>query len=357
MYTGQQDLSPLSQKEQEDIQRIGLYYRKVQAAIQQADERLALSKQVKILQTQAIRLTALAELETYSPACREALIDELRHILMSDGFFIISEHGIPKKLIHDLIQQSRQFFSQNRQEKQKHILPSSTMRGWANPSYTRYSEDKNEVLEIYKEAYHFGPDYEPYDKNSWPEDLNYKVSIQAYYEYMEQIEKILLQSLACVLGKERNYLVDLAVPHKGLLRFNYFDTREVALATPSISFGAHTDWGTITILVQEKPGLEVVHKGEWHAIFPPEDQLVVNLGDLMSLWSNGNYVSTVHRARHENGQTRISIPYFGGHSLHPTDRTLIRPIVQAGEAIRVEPTTFYDHIHLHYKHFDKIIRV
>jgi isopenicillin N synthase-like dioxygenase len=48
--------------------------------------------------------------------------------------------------------------------------------------------------------------------------------------------------------------------------------------------GAHTDFGALTLLLQDEVGgLEVLHKptGTWHAVPPIEGAYVVNAGDLM----------------------------------------------------------------------------
>lgn len=349
------DENELSIEEKIEIERVRKNYKRVINEIEAADKALEKSKEVKPFQAKAISIASL-EINNYEEKYHYNIIKEVKDILEDSGFFTICDHGIPKDLINKIIQHARKFFSLDRTIKEKYIVNSSTIRGWTHPSYTRYDKNGN-VVEVYKEAFHFGPDESPYDKNMWPSDIEFKNDMQTYYMHMARIEKVLLEAIAYTFNKPKNYLVDLAAPHKGLLRLNYFDTQGIDTTIPSVSFGGHTDWGTITILVQEKPGLEVIYKGEWYSIFPENDQLVVNIGDLMSLWSNTNYVSTVHRARHSNNDTRISIPYFGGHSLHPDDRTIIRPIINSSEIAKTEPTTFFDHIHLQYKHFDKIIRV
>ena len=81
---------------------------------------------------------------------------------------------------------------------------------------------------------------------------------------------------------------------------------------------AHTDYGTMTILLQDHTGgLQVQHRNEeeeiWMDATPLPGTLVVNLGDLMARWTNDKWVSTLHRVVEPTGvalQRRQSIAYF-----------------------------------------------
>ncbi|AEY92679.1 oxidoreductase, 2OG-Fe(II) oxygenase family [Streptomyces hygroscopicus subsp. jinggangensis 5008] len=79
--------------------------------------------------------------------------------------------------------------------------------------------------------------------------------------------------------------------------------------------GAHTDWGTLTILYRDGAGgLEVEQKRRgWREVPFTQGGFVVNIGDLMAFWTAGRWVSTLHRVRNPaEGRTgaRISIPFF-----------------------------------------------
>ena len=97
--------------------------------------------------------------------------------------------------------------------------------------------------------------------------------------------------------------------------------------------GAHSDYGSVTLLFRlpGQPGLEILTpSGTWKPVpTNPEDAdaseplpILVNLGDLLSYWTNGLLKSTVHRVVFPKSnevfqakRDRYSIAYF----CHPQD--------------------------------------
>lgn len=97
-----------------------------------------------------------------------------------------------------------------------------------------------------------------------------------------------------------------------------------------IRAGAHTDYGSITLLFRlpNQPGLEILTPEEQWVAVPPNPPsssdsllpILVNIGDILSYWTNGLLKSTVHRvtfpaASTGTGEDRYSIAYFA----HPLD--------------------------------------
>ncbi|KAI5959459.1 hypothetical protein KGF57_002097 [Candida theae] len=99
--------------------------------------------------------------------------------------------------------------------------------------------------------------------------------------------------------------------------------------------GAHTDYGSMTLLFQKKnqEGLEIYSpvSRKWEKVpfvdstkpgmAPP---IIVNIGDLLSYWTAGLLKSTIHRVKFSNLQTedRYSVVFFS----HPSDETLLEPV-------------------------------
>ncbi|KAL9134597.1 MAG: hypothetical protein Q9175_004211, partial [Cornicularia normoerica] len=84
-----------------------------------------------------------------------------------------------------------------------------------------------------------------------------------------------------------------------------------------VSCGAHSDYGCVTLLLADetKGALQAWvetegEEGRWVDVDPVEGALVVNIGDMMSRWSGGEWKATRHRVVHKGGGYRVSVPFF-----------------------------------------------
>lgn len=80
-----------------------------------------------------------------------------------------------------------------------------------------------------------------------------------------------------------------------------------------VGIGAHTDFGSVTLLLQDDVGgLQVFDKPtmSWIDVKPTPGAYVVNLGNVMMRWSNDTYVSNLHRVINKTGRERYSVPFF-----------------------------------------------
>lgn len=97
------------------------------------------------------------------------------------------------------------------------------------------------------------------------------------------------------------------------LRYLYYPSSLVRDNDGQMGAGAHTDYGSITLLFQDAiGGLQLLEDdGSWLDFEPIEGAAVLNTGDLMAHWSNNRYPSTVHRVLPRSGVAdRQSIAFF-----------------------------------------------
>ena len=90
----------------------------------------------------------------------------------------------------------------------------------------------------------------------------------------------------------------------------------------------HTDSGALTVLLQdEQPGLQVFRRGAWTFVEPNPDALVVNIGDVVQVWSNDRYPAALHRVIASDRHERYSAPYF----FNPAPSAFYAPLPSACE--------------------------
>ncbi|KAL0452485.1 UNVERIFIED_CONTAM: Gibberellin 20-oxidase-like protein [Sesamum latifolium] len=98
----------------------------------------------------------------------------------------------------------------------------------------------------------------------------------------------------------------------GYLRINNYSPPECTEEQEIEGLGMHTDMSCITIVYQDDiGGLQVRSKeGQWMDINPHENTLIVNIGDLMQAWSNGEFRSSEHRVILRKKVNRFSVAFF-----------------------------------------------
>ncbi len=110
--------------------------------------------------------------------------------------------------------------------------------------------------------------------------------------------------------------------------------------------GEHSDYGTLTFLYQDDiGGLEVrAVDNSWIKATPRAGTILINVGDLLEMWSNGLFPATLHRVvippeEIERRKARQSIVFF----VHPESDTVVQPLINTQE-LRYEPISALDHV-------------
>lgn len=108
--------------------------------------------------------------------------------------------------------------------------------------------------------------------------------------------------------------------------------------------GAHSDYGSITLLFQDYVGgLEVLDReGSWVPATPVKDAVLVNTGDLLQMWTNDRILATKHRVLVPADTNlwkseRRSLAFF----VHPDDDCLVKPL---DGSTKYQPITAKKHL-------------
>jgi isopenicillin N synthase-like dioxygenase len=151
-----------------------------------------------------------------------------------------------------------------------------------------------------------------YGPNTWPASLpKFKPVLNAYYDHMINLGVTLLGAFSIGLGVDKNFFAERfkkPIAQIRLLRYPPPIFRDQT----RVGAGEHTDFGWITMIMQDRTGgLEVKNvDGEWIAVPYIADSFVVNVGDLMQRWTNDEYLATMHRVTNRTDRARYSIAFF-----------------------------------------------
>ena len=117
-----------------------------------------------------------------------------------------------------------------------------------------------------------------------------------------------------------------------------------------IRFAEHSDYGTITLLYQDDmDGLEVkASDNSWIKATPRPGRILINVGDLLEIWSTGLFPATLHRViipeeEFLRKKARQSIVYF----LHPDKNVWVQPLIKSENSknSRYQGVNALDYLH------------
>jgi isopenicillin N synthase-like dioxygenase len=257
------------------------------------------------------------------PAGRKAVAWEIHKTARDTGFFYIKNHGVPQAMVDGQLELARTFFALPMDEKLAVDASLSTCtRGYETMGLQTLDDGSPPDL---KEGFLIGCDLDenhPYVRdgvpncgaNLWPsKPEGFRPTYEAYVDEMFRVGRHLMGLIALSLDLPEDYFAEgLAEPLFNSRLLRYAPQPEDA-AFNQIGAGAHTDWGMITILLQDDVGgLEVENAaGEWISAPPIPGTFVINLGEMVRVLTNGMYHANLHRVlNNHSGKDRFSVPTF-----------------------------------------------
>jgi isopenicillin N synthase-like dioxygenase len=262
------------------------------------------------------------------PSSPEALkiVGQVRDACMNTGFFSLVGHGISKELQEQMFSASKTFFALPLEDKKKCVAPPLLNRGYELIGNQALQEG---TLPDLKEGYYVGLNIpnasqkakdhpEMMGENIFPPPSLIPYSImkdpaEQYYREVFSVGCRVMEILAKGLPYGDDIFTDfLSDDPICALRLLHYPP-QTSTAPNQLGAGAHTDFGAITLLLQDDAGgLEVQNHatGEWVGVEPNPAAYVVNIGDMLSLWTKGFYRSNVHRVINRSNRDRYSFPFF-----------------------------------------------
>ncbi|MFH6603929.1 isopenicillin N synthase family dioxygenase [Maribacter algicola] len=272
----------------------------------------------------AIPSVDLSDFLSGDPTRKEKFIKEIGQAFEEIGFVALGGHFLSEELVENLYSEIKKFFDLPQKTKDKYEIEGiGGQRG-----YTSFGKEhaKGRKEGDLKEFWHFGqyvandPKLEAqYPANVTVEELpKFNEVGKETYKMLEKTAKYVLRALALHLNLDENYFDEFIKNGNSILRPIHYPpiTSEPKNA---VRAAAHGDINLITLLMgAHGKGLQVKnHDGEWVDAIARPDQLMINVGDMLSRLSNNRLKSTIHQVVNPPkalwGTSRYSIPFF----MHP----------------------------------------
>ena len=266
----------------------------------------------------------LKDFTSNDPVRKQNFVDAIGKAYEEIGFVALKGHFLDDKLVDNLYKEVKNFFELPTETKQKYEIPGiGGQRGYV--SFGKESAKGKKEGDL-KEFWHFGQYVENNDtlKAEYPNNVEveelpeFNKIGKKTYKMLEKTAKYVLRALALHLGLEETYFDDYIHNGNSILRpIHYPPIKEEP--KEAVRAAAHGDINLITLLMgAQGRGLQVQnHKGEWIDAIAEPDELMINVGDMLSRHTNNKLKSTIHRVINPPkelwGTSRYSIPFF----MHP----------------------------------------
>ncbi|MEM8687352.1 MAG: 2OG-Fe(II) oxygenase family protein [Pseudomonadota bacterium] len=247
----------------------------------------------------------------------DTLIEALERACTDVGFFYVHNHGVAPELISALRHEAGRFFALPMAQKME-IAINAQLRGYLPLDYASY-EGEARAAKSHQEGFWISYD-RPFSSaqplngpNLWPkEPPELRATMLEYLEAVERLSQALQRGFARALGVGEHGLDAYFQDPMSMLKLNHYPPQDAPESVKHIGVVPHSDSGAFTILWQDEgDGLEIQNKsGEWIGAPSIPDTFVINIGNVMQIWTAGRFSSTPHRVINRGGRDRYSIPFF-----------------------------------------------
>lgn len=285
---------------------------------------------------------ATSELERLAEACED------------HGFFLLSGHD-KTPLIEAVFAQSEHFFAQPKDVKREILRDEQNPLGYFDRELTKQRRDQKEVYD-FKAGGHQSKD--PMRQTRWPQALpDFKKVLTEFFEEFTALSSATMVMIFDALGMpevdiQRTMTDGFGPRHSSAARLNFYPSTDPLAAAERTNVTAlgdmalhhHTDPGAITLLLQDDHGgLQARSKRDgWIDVPPQPGTIVVNIGDVLQVWTNDRCTAGVHRVLPIHSQRgRYSTPFF----YQPRIDATIKPWTKPGENPRYREFSWREFIH------------
>jgi isopenicillin N synthase-like dioxygenase len=253
----------------------------------------------------------LAPFRNGTPEDRAAVAGAIDAACRDTGFLVLTGHGVPDAVVQRWFDAFTDFFALPEDEKLRYVVEEAAAnRGYTEPgreglAYTLGAETPADLFEAitFGREDAIGPRYEGlghhFHPNLWPErPAGMRDAFLAYEAALRSVADDVLRAMAIALDLPETWLVERCEGAVITTRaINY--ERQPGAPDPDpgqMGLGAHTDYGVLTLLAADDvPGLQVRRDDRWHDVSVAPETFLCNIGDMLAMWTNDRWHSTLHR--------------------------------------------------------------
>ncbi|MGY5351315.1 isopenicillin N synthase family dioxygenase [Wenyingzhuangia sp. IMCC45533] len=290
---------------------------------------------------------------TNEPSKKQQFVNEIGNAFHTIGFVALSGHFLSEELIEELYKEIKNFFDLPENIKSKYEIEGlGGQRG-----YTSFGKEsaKGKKEGDLKEFWHFGQYVD--DKTSLPKSLqrvlipnvvveelpNFNAVGKKVYQELEKTAKYVLRALAIYLNINEYYFDEFIKNGNSILRPIHYPPIKTA-PKGAVRAAAHGDINLITLLMgAQGKGLQVQDlNGNWIDAIAQPDELMINVGDMLSRLTNNKLKSTIHQVTNPPKElwntSRYSIPFFM-HPIPTMDLTCLNNCVSSNHPKKFDDIT------------------
>lgn len=281
------------------------------------------------------------------------LSHEIYSIYSQIGFAYIVNHGISQTLLDAVFSQSKLFHALPEHEKMK-ITQNQFFRGYMPMSGSTFNvstlgatknPNQSSAFILAHEVEPIDPDYQLginlAGPNQWPSETllpHFKNTLMQYREVMTRLARKLVSLFALALQQPHDAFHPYFLKPTTFLRLQYYPKQPDFIPENQYGIAPHTDYGFLTLLVQDNlGGLQVLSQNKkWIDVAPLSGGIILNTGDMLRRISSHQLLSTPHRVINTSGQERYSVPFFFEPSMH----AMMTPIKSKNDQITLPPIEY-----------------
>lgn len=259
---------------------------------------------------------------------RTRVVDEIAAACAAWGFFQITGHGVDATLIELATEEPRAFFAAPKAAKRALSRSRDNPWGFYDRELTKNARDKKEIFDIGPDAGGALVDGPFSGATPWPSwRPGFEPAMRAYFAACVEVSARLMSMVYEGLGARVSLDDAFGADHTSFLRLNYYPVDDPLAGEAGdradLGIHHHTDAGALTVLLQDEVlGLQVYRDGLWHDVHPLAGAFVINIGDMVQVWSNDQYRAPVHRVLAMERAERRSLPFF----FNPAYNTVVAPL-------------------------------